>query len=140
MEFPLNQMQLNKTYVSTIEDKYTKNIITRFSVFKKYSSIIVIAFKNDRSKYKSIHNMPVELLKKYRNSLGSLLGLYSSLEEDLKAQSNYYKKLFEDNNLNNRICERIYSKIKYTRSIRLLYEAIKSIIKKENNEVQVKQN
>lgn len=139
MEFPLNQLKLDPSYISAIEDEAESNILAQYTVFKKYSAAIVMSFKNERDKYGSINNIPHEILQKYNTPLSSLFELYTNLRRDLQRQVNinskdlaYIRERGDEDAFINTIAlrkrEKLHEKIEYFDTILELHIAIECCI------------
>lgn len=139
MKFPLNQLKLDPSYISAIEDEAESNILAQYTAFKKGSAALVMAFKQLKDTYGLIHNIPKDILQKYSSPLGLLLQLRQNLRMDLIRQVNRNTKDLEyiqeqgveDSFINTialRKREKLYQKIVYFDEIENLYVAIESCI------------
>jgi len=137
MEFPLNQLKLDPSYIASVEDNAERSILVQYSVFKKYSAALVMSFKKEKDNYGSIYNVPREILHKYHTHFNSLFGVYKNLRDDLQRGVNKNTKELllirtngdEDlfiNVLALRKRERFHGKIGYVDTIHELHIAIES--------------
>ena len=135
MEFPLNQLKVDQSYISAVEDEFESNILAQYTAFKKGSAALVMAFKREVDKHGSIHNVPRDILQKYSSPFGSLLEISQNLRDDLKRQVNkntkdleYIRKQGDEDSFINTIAlrkrEKLYQKIEYFDEIEILHIAI----------------
>ena len=139
MEFPLNQLKLDPSYISAVEDEFESSILAKYTAFKKGSAALVMAFKQEVNKHGSIRNIPCDILQKYSSPLKSLLDISQNLQLDLQRQVNKNTKDLEyiqdhsgeDSFIHTialRKRERLYKKIEYFDDIEILYVAIEFCI------------
>jgi len=135
MEFPLNQLKLDPEYIAAVEDEAESNILAQYTVFKKRSAALVMAFKKEIDKHGSINKIPVDILKKYNSPFSSIMDLSKNLRKDLIRQVNRNTKDLElihkngdENIFINEIAlrkrEKLYQKIEYFDDIEILHVAI----------------
>lgn len=141
MEFPLNQLKLDPSYISAIEDKAESRILAQYTAFKRVSGALVKAFKCEVVEYGSINAVPFYILVKYHTPLSSLFDIYKNLKDDLQWQVNRNTKDLvliqtngdEDSFINGialRKREKLYGKIEYFDTILKLHVAIELIIER----------
>jgi len=141
MKFPLNNLKLDPSYIAAVEDEFESNILAQYTAFKKGSSALVMAFKQEREKYGSIHNIPHDILKKYSSPLASLLEISKNLREDLRRQVNkntkdleYIRNQGDEHSFINEIVlrkrEKLFQKIEYFDEIEILHVAIEFCLEK----------
>ena len=139
MEFPLNQLKIDPSYLAAIEENAEIIIHAQYSVFKKYSAALVMAFKKMVDKHGSIHKIPRKILKQYRTPIKSLLDANQNLRMDLQREVNENTKDLEyirdhsgeDSFIHTialRKRERLYKKIEYFDDIEILHVAIEFCI------------
>jgi hypothetical protein len=142
MEFPLNQLKLDPAYVAAVEDEISSSILAKYTVFKRGSAALVMAFKQEVDKYGSIRKIPREILQKYYSPLGTLLEISQNLRRDLERGVNkntkdleYIRKQGDEDSFINTIAlrkrESLYKKIEYFDDIEILHVAIEFCM--ENN-------
>lgn len=144
MEFPLNQLQLDPSHISAVEDEFESIILAKYTAFKKGSAALVMAFKQEVDKHGSIYNVPYVILQKYSSPLKSLLEINQNLQLDLQRQVNKNTKDLEyirdrggENSFIHTIAhrkrEKLYKKIEYFDNIEILYIAIEFCMEKNSN-------
>lgn len=141
MEFPLNQLKLDLSYISAIEVEAEGRILAQYTAFKRVSGALVKAFKCEVDKYGSINVVPVDILEKYHTPLSSLFDIYKNLKEDLQWQVNRNTKDLEYicdrgdeetfiNTIALRKREKLHGKIEYFDTVLKLHVAIELIIER----------
>ena len=141
MVFPINQLKIDPSYVSVIEDEFENNILAKYTAFKKGSAALVMAFKKEKDKYGSIDCIPHVILKKYNHSFNSLFSLYKNLRDDLQRGVNRNTKELllirangdEDLFINELVLRRresFHGKMGYFDTIHELHIAISSLLEK----------
>jgi hypothetical protein len=142
MEFPLNQLKLDSSYIAAADYEIdASTILARFASFKSGSAALVMAFKKEKDLYGSIYNIPYNILKKYHTPLNLLLEISISLRGDLQRQVNEntkeLKSFREQGKEGSFIAEmilrqrnRLYDKLVYFYEIVRLHSAIESCLEK----------
>jgi hypothetical protein len=144
MEFPLNQLQIDPSYISAVEDEFESSILAKYTAFKKGSAALVMAFKQEVDKYGSIHNVPCDILQKYSLPLKSLLDISQNLQLDLRRQVNkntkdleYIRDHGDEDSFIHTIAlrkrEKLYKKIEYFDDIEVLHVAIEFCMEKNSH-------
>lgn len=135
MVSPLNRFRLDPSYNASFEDDAENNILAQYTAFKKGSDALVMAFKQVKDRYGSIHNIPLEILQKFNIPFKSLLDISENLRGVLQSQVNKNTKDLKDicdqggvdTAINNRIFrkrEKLYQMIEYFDEIEILSVAI----------------
>ena len=134
-EFQLNHPKHIPSYLSAFDDEVESQISAKYMAFKKGSSALVTAFKNEKEKHGSINNIPRDILHKYSIPFNSLLDLSRNLREDLTRQVNRSSEVLEyinkhsdeSRHLSEAVSKRremLYQKIEYFDDVEILYTAI----------------
>jgi hypothetical protein len=122
--FPLNQVKLDSSYISAVEDDTEGTILAQYVVFKKLSAALVKFIKRDIDTYGSLEQLPDDILKKYNRLFSELFENYKNLKEDLQRQVNkntkdleYIHERGDDDSFINRIVlrkrKKLHGKIEY---------------------------
>jgi len=96
MNFPLNLLKLDQSYISAIENDAENTVLAQYAVFKKISAMLVKLFQKYINTYGSIDNIPEDLLKKHDQLLSELMNNYRNLRNDLYIHLNRTAKLLEN--------------------------------------------
>lgn len=139
MEFPLNQLKIDPSYISAVEDGASNKILAQYTAFKKGSSALVMSFKKEKDKYGSVHKVPLEILQKYSSPLNLLFEISKNIRGDLLREVNknakdleYIRKQGGEDSFIHTIAlrkrESLYKKIEYFDDIEILCVAIEFCI------------
>lgn len=96
MNFPLNHLILDQSYISALEDDAESTLLAQYAVFKKISVMLVNLFQKYISTYGSIDNIPEDLLKKHDQFLSELMNNYKNIKNDLYIHLNHNTILLEN--------------------------------------------
>ncbi len=134
-DFQLKHPNHVPSYLAAFDDEMENQISAKYMAFKRGSSALVTAFKNEKEKHGSINNIPRDILHKYSIPFSSLLDISRNLRDDLTRQVNRSSKVLEyihehgaeNQHLSESVCKRrdmLYQKIEYFDDVEILYTAI----------------
>jgi hypothetical protein len=83
MEYPVNGLSPDSSYNSAVEDASMSRISAQYIAFKKGSAALVKAFQAEIDKHGLIHNIPHDLLQKYKIPFKTLLDLSKNLRKEI---------------------------------------------------------